>query len=61
MKIYRYLAVLCCLFVLPLLLTSLIVGKDTKRKLRVTSARLPIPPVFVPQQIPAVPRLLRAP
>jgi hypothetical protein len=34
MKIYRYLAVLCCLFVLPLLLTSLIVGKDTKKKIK---------------------------
>src|SRR3974390_1509002 len=34
MKIYRYLAVLCCLFVLPLLLTSFIVGKDTKKKIK---------------------------
>jgi hypothetical protein len=34
MKIYRYLAVLGCLFVLPLLLTSLIVGKDTKKKIK---------------------------
>jgi plastocyanin len=34
MKIYRYLAVLCCLFVLPLLLTSLMVGKDTKKKIK---------------------------
>ena len=34
MKIYRYLAVLCCLFVLPLLLTSFIIGKDTKKKVK---------------------------
>ena len=34
MKIYRYLAVLCCLFVLPLLLTSLTAGKDTKKKIK---------------------------
>ena len=34
MKIHRYLAVLCCLFVLPLLLTSFIVGKDTKKKVK---------------------------
>jgi hypothetical protein len=34
MKICRYLAVLSCLFVLPLLLTSFIVGKDTKKKVK---------------------------
>jgi hypothetical protein len=34
MKIYRYLAALCCLFVLPLLLTSYLVGKDTKKKVK---------------------------
>jgi plastocyanin len=34
MKIYRNLVVLCCLFVLPLLLTSLIAGKDTKKKIK---------------------------
>src|SRR4029077_5437831 len=34
MKIYRYLAVLCCLFVLPLLFTNFIVGKDTKKKVK---------------------------
>src|SRR5271157_4476279 len=34
MKIYRYLAVLCCLAVPPLLLTSFIVGKDTKKKIK---------------------------
>jgi plastocyanin len=31
MNIYRYFAVLCCFFVLPLLLTSLSVGGDNKR------------------------------
>jgi plastocyanin len=34
MKIYHYLAVLSCLFVLPLLLTGLMVGKDTKKKIK---------------------------
>jgi plastocyanin len=34
MKIYRYLAVLGCLFVLPLILTEFIVGKDTKKKVK---------------------------
>jgi plastocyanin len=34
MKMYRYLAVLCCLLVLPLLFTSFIVGKDTKKKVK---------------------------
>jgi plastocyanin len=34
MKIYRYLAALGCLFVLPLLVTSFIVGKDTKKKVK---------------------------
>jgi hypothetical protein len=34
MKIHRYLAVLCCLFLLPLLFTSFIVGKDTKKKVK---------------------------
>ena len=32
MKFYRYLAVVGCLFMLPVLLTSFIVGKDTKKK-----------------------------
>jgi len=34
MKIYRYLAALICLFVLPLLLISFIVGKDTQKKIK---------------------------
>ncbi len=34
MKSYRYLAVLSFLFVLPLLLTGLMVGKDTKKKIK---------------------------
>lgn len=34
MKFYRYLAVLSCLFVLPLLLAGLMVGKDTKKKIK---------------------------
>ena len=34
MKIRRYLAALCCLFVLPLLLTNFIVGKDTPKKIK---------------------------
>jgi plastocyanin len=34
MKICRYLAVLCFVFVPPLLLTSFIVGKDTKKKIK---------------------------
>ena len=34
MKIYRYLAVLCWLFIMPLLLTSFIIGKDTKKKIK---------------------------
>ena len=34
MKIRRCLAVLCCLFALPLLLTSFVVGKDTKKKIK---------------------------
>jgi len=34
MKFYRYLAVLCCLFVLPLFLTSFMIGKDTKKKIK---------------------------
>jgi plastocyanin len=34
MKIYRYLAVLYCLFVLSLLLTGFIAGKDTKKKIK---------------------------
>jgi hypothetical protein len=33
MKINRYFAALCCLFVLPLLLTNLIAGKDNKKKI----------------------------
>jgi plastocyanin len=33
-KIHRYLAGLCCLIVLPLVLASLIVGKDTKKKIK---------------------------
>jgi len=33
MKICRCLTVLCCLFVLPLLLTNFIVGNDTKKKI----------------------------
>jgi len=34
MKIHRYLAALCCLAVLPLVLTSFIVGKDTQKKIK---------------------------
>ena len=34
MKIYRYLAALCCLFVLPLLLTNFVSGSDTKKKIK---------------------------
>jgi plastocyanin len=34
MKIRRYLAALCCLFVLPLLLTNFIVGEDTSKKIK---------------------------
>jgi hypothetical protein len=34
MKIYRYLAALCCLFVLPLLLTNLVAGSDTQKKIK---------------------------
>jgi plastocyanin len=35
MTIYRYLAILCCLFVLPILLTTgFPAGKDTKKKLK---------------------------
>jgi hypothetical protein len=34
MKMWRYLAVLCFLFVLPLLLTSFIVGKETRNKIK---------------------------
>ncbi len=34
MKMYRYFAVLCGLLVLPLLFTSFIVGKDTKKKVK---------------------------
>jgi plastocyanin len=34
MKIYRYIAALCCLFVLPLLMVSLISGKDSKKKIK---------------------------
>jgi len=34
MKLYRYLAVLCWVFVLPLFLTSFIIGKDTKKKIK---------------------------
>jgi hypothetical protein len=34
MKIYRYLAALCCLFVLPLLLTNFVAGSDTKKKIK---------------------------
>ena len=34
MKIHRYLAILFSLLVLPLLLTSFIVGKDTKKKIK---------------------------
>jgi plastocyanin len=34
MKIYRYLAILCCLFVLPVLLTGFLDGKDTKKKIK---------------------------
>jgi plastocyanin len=34
MKIHRYLAALCCLVVLPLVLTSFIVGKDTQKKIK---------------------------
>jgi hypothetical protein len=34
MKIYRYLAVLCCLCVLPLLLTGLTFGKDANKKIK---------------------------
>jgi plastocyanin len=34
MRMHRYVAVLCSLLVLPLLFTSLIVGKDTKKKIK---------------------------
>lgn len=34
MKIHRYLAALCCLLVLPLLLANFVVGKDTKKKIK---------------------------
>src|SRR5208283_4424230 len=34
MKIYRYLAVLCCLLVVPLLLTNFVAGSDTKKKIK---------------------------
>ena len=34
MKIYRYLAILSCMFVLPLLLTGFMTGKDTKKKIK---------------------------
>jgi plastocyanin len=34
MRVCRYFAVLCCLFVLPLLLTGFLVGKDTKKKIK---------------------------
>jgi plastocyanin len=34
MKVYRYFAAICCLFVLPLLLARLIVGQDTKKKVK---------------------------
>jgi hypothetical protein len=44
MKMYRYVAVLCCLLVLPLLFTSFIVGKDTKKKVKgdICSASNPV-------------------
>ena len=34
MTIHRYLAVLCCLFAIPLLLTNLVAGGDTKKKVK---------------------------
>jgi plastocyanin len=34
MKVYRYIAVLSCLFAVPLLLSSFMVGKDTKKKIK---------------------------
>jgi plastocyanin len=34
MKIYRYLAALSCLFVLPLVISNFTVGKDTKKKIK---------------------------
>ena len=34
MKVFRYLAVVGCLFALPVLLTSIIVGEDTKNKIK---------------------------
>jgi hypothetical protein len=34
MKIYRYLVVLGCLFILPLVVTSFIIGQDTKKKVK---------------------------
>jgi hypothetical protein len=34
MKIYRYLAVLCCVLVVPLFLTNFVVGSDTKKTVR---------------------------
>ena len=34
MRIYRYLVALCCLFVLPLLLTNFVAGSDTKKKIK---------------------------
>jgi plastocyanin len=44
MKICRYLAVLCCLSILPLFLTSFIVGQNTKKKIKgdVCSASNPV-------------------
>ncbi len=34
MKVYRYLVVLGCLFVLPLVVTGFIIGQDTKKKVK---------------------------
>jgi hypothetical protein len=34
MKIYRYLVVLGCLFILPLVVTSFIIGQDNKKKVK---------------------------
>jgi plastocyanin len=34
MKVSRYFVAVCCIFVLPVLLTSYIAGKDTKKKIK---------------------------
>ena len=61
MKIYRYLAVLCCLFVLPLLLTNFVAGNDTKKKIKSDVCSASNPAVFVPRRTLAAPLPLPAP